>query len=119
MTRNDLQAVSDALAADARLWRDFLDLCDCGGRLAGSDSERAALTFARERLAAIDGGATRIETARYAGWRLERARLTLAHEAAPLACKALLGSQSTPPGGVSGEVIDLGRGALAGFEARA
>jgi len=119
MTREAFQAVGEALAADARLWRDFLELCDCGGRLAGSDSERAALTFAEQRLAAIDRRATRVETARYAGWRLKEARLAFPDDATPLACKALLGSQSTPPGGVSAEVIDLARGSLADFEARA
>ena len=63
--------------------------------------------------------ATRIATAPYAGWRLHEARLTLAEGSIPLACNPLLGSQSTPAGGTSAEVLDLGRGTLDEFAARA
>lgn len=99
------------------LWRDFLALCACGGRRAGTPSEERALAFARERLAAIGGG-VRVERVTYAGWRLAQASLTLTDEAA-LACNPLLGSQSTPAEGVSAQVCDLGRGALEDFERRA
>lgn len=119
MIEAGLQQVFDAIAADGDLWKDFLALCDCGGRLAGSDSERAALALAGRRLAAIAPRATRIETASYAGWRLHEAHLVLAEGNAPLACKPLLGSLSTPAGGTSAEVLDLGRGALEDFERRA
>jgi len=34
-----------AIAADHKMWRDFLGLCDCGGRLAGTQSERHALAL--------------------------------------------------------------------------
>src|SRR5262249_20853959 len=62
---------------------------------------------------------TRIESARYAGWRPNEARLALAESGAPLACNALLGSQSTARDGLSAEVLDLGRGTLEQFEQRA
>ena len=35
--------LAGAIAADPQLWRDFLGLCDCGGRLAGSDKRAARL----------------------------------------------------------------------------
>jgi len=107
----------EALIADAQLWTDFLRLCDCGGRQAGGASEQAALRFAHERLAAIDHSA-RLEPVAYTGWRCREATLTLENGSA-LTCNALLGSQSTPSGGISAEVIDLGRGAPEQFERRA
>jgi Zn-dependent M28 family amino/carboxypeptidase len=119
MTQEAFQRALAALAADTALWSDFVGLCDCGGRQAGSASEQAALAFIERRLAAIDPRATRIETAPYAGWRLQEAKLTLAESNVPLACNALLGSQSTPAGGTSAEVLDLGRGTLEQLEARA
>ena len=41
-----MQDVSELLAevsADRELWPDFLATCDCGGRLAGTESELRAL----------------------------------------------------------------------------
>ena len=101
------------LDADGGLWEDFNALCDCGGRLAGSASEVRALHFARERLASI-GGTASTQPVGYAGWTLERAELALADGTA-LACHALLGSQSTSPEGLVGEVCDLGRGSEPDF----
>lgn len=110
MTHNAFHQVRSALGADARLWGDFLALCDCGGRLAGSASEQAALEFAEQRLAAIDRRGTHIAPVCYAGWRLREATLTLVESNVTLACKALLGSASTPAGGNTAEVLDLARG---------
>ncbi len=45
-------ALAARLAADAGLWRDFNDICDCGGRLAGTASEQKAFALLRERLRA-------------------------------------------------------------------
>lgn len=99
------------------LWADFLALCDCGGRRAGTASEEQSLELARQRLAAIGPG-VRVEKVAYAGWRLEDASLTRP-DGATLVCNPLLGSQSTPIGGVRAEVCDLGRGAPEDFERRA
>jgi hypothetical protein len=95
------------------LWSDFLALCDCGGRRAGTPSEERALEIAKKRLAAIAPG-VRVEEVQYAGWRLNEASLDL--RGAALACNPLLGSQSTPAQGVSAPVCDLGRGAPEDFE---
>ena len=108
MTDNLLSAAWAALAADRELPRDFAALCDFGGRRAGTAGEAAALTFTRERLAAINPSAT-LEPVTYAGWHCSAAALTLAG-GAKLACNPLLGSASTPPQGIDAEVIDLGRG---------
>ena len=117
MNSDKLPAILAALAADTQLWNDFLALCDCGGRRAGSASEQAALQLAHARLAAIDRSA-RIEPVSYAGWRCFEATLTLA-DGSKLACNPLLGSASTAPQGISTEVIDLGRGTPEEFERNA
>ena len=100
-----------------KLWADFLALCDSGGRRAGTESEVRSLELAKQRLAAIGPG-VRAENVAYAGWRLTEASLTRPDGAA-LACNPLLGSQSTPAGGVTAEVCDLGRGTPEDFERRA
>ena len=111
-----LQSVWDALAADSRLAADFNRLCDCGGRRAGSASETAAIDLSLELLREISADA-RAESIPYAGWRNDAAALTLLPAREPLACKALLGSQPTPASGLHAEVIDLGRGTEADFDA--
>jgi len=110
---NDVR-LQAALTADSRLWRDFLALCDCGGRQAGSASERTALKLVHERLARIDDRA-RSETVSYAGWRCHEATLALECGEA-LVCNALLGSAPTPAQGIATEVVDLGRGTAEDFE---
>jgi Zn-dependent M28 family amino/carboxypeptidase len=99
------------------LWADFLALCDCGGRRAGTPSEERALELAKRRLAAI-GPDVRVEKVAYAGWRLKEASLSLS-DGSTLACNPLLGSQSTLAAGVSAPICDLGRGAPEDFERRA
>lgn len=108
--------VLDRLERDPALWSDFLALCDCGGRRAGTPSEERALALAQRLLGAL--GSVRVEKVGYAGWRLKEASLTLADGTA-LVCNPLLGSQSTEAAGVSGEVCDLGRGAQEDFDRRA
>lgn len=94
-------------------WPDFLALCDCGGRQAGSASESKALQVAFERLSGL--GAVRAVPVAYPGWRLHEASLSEGGKA--LVCNPLLGSQSTE--GIEAEVVDLGRGTREDFERRA
>jgi Iap family predicted aminopeptidase len=108
------QAIAGALATDRQLWPDFLALCDCGGRFAGTPSEAAALAFLRQagqRATACD--AVVVPTP-YAGWTVEEAGLTLLEgdRRVPLACLPLGRSAS---GSVEAEVVDLGRGTEAEF----
>ena len=109
--------ILDAISQDHALWSDFLALCDCGGRRAGTESETKALDFTQQRLASI-GRQVRAEPVTYAGWRLHRASLLL-DDGTSLSCNPLLGSQSTPADGVSAEICDLGRGTPEDFERRA
>src|SRR5690242_9904594 len=112
-----LARVHEALAADAERWSDFIALCDCGGRQAGSASEAQALAIAEKGLGRI-GPSVRVERIPYAAWRKIDAALTLADGTA-LACNPLVGSESTPPEGMTAEICDLGRGALEDFERHA
>ncbi len=120
MSNDLLSSALAALADDARLWSDFLALCDCGGRQAGSPGEQRARELTLERLASVDKSA-RLEQVSYAGWRYSEAaliRLAPADDKS-LACNPLLGAQSTPGDGVTAEVIDLGRGTLEQFDQHA
>lgn len=107
------------LERDRDLQRDFEAFCDCGGRVAGSESEDRARAFAVARLSALPGGQLRRESVRYGGWRLRSAGLVLLDGGGELPCQVLLRSVSTPPEGIEGEVLDLGRGTPEQFEAHA
>jgi hypothetical protein len=96
------------LRQDADLWRDFHALCDCGGRLAGSDSEARALAWAEGRLSGIGGMTARRDPTPYAGWVCRSSSLTDLDAGAPLDAVPLLGTASTD--GLDVEVVDLGRG---------
>ena len=117
MRDDKLREILAALETDKQLGSDFISLCACGGRRAGTASEEEALDFARTRLAGIRASVHE-ECVAYAGWRCKEAALTLVDGSA-LACNPLLGSQSTWPEGVTAEICDLGRGTHADFERRA
>jgi len=103
----------------ADLVRDLHDLCDTGGRVAGTDSELAARALLKTTLQQINAAAT-VHTFDVSG------RVTLDHsvqllEAAgpvTLHTTALLNSPATG-GPVDLEIVDLGRGTQGDFEAAA
>ena len=70
--------IAAELLADPGLWRDFNDICDCGGRLAGTDSEKRAFALLRERVrAASPANSGRSIPVPYGGWRSKKATLRL------------------------------------------
>jgi hypothetical protein len=104
--------------ADRELWADFLAICDCGGRLAGTESEARAFTLIEQRAQAATGVKGRSIPVTYGGWTARHASLRLpGGERA--ACHALLRSVATPVGGLTAEVVDLGRGTPEEFAAHA
>ena len=105
------------LAADEALWRDFNDICDCGGRLSGTESEKRAFALLRERVrAASPANSGRSIPVPYNGWQAKSATLKLPGGTfAP--CHPLVRTIATPPSGLTAEVIDLGRGTPEEFEA--
>ena len=105
------------LAADEALWRDFNDICDCGGRLSGTESEKKAFALLRERVrAASPANSGRSIPVPYNGWRARSATLKLPGGAfAP--CHPLVRTIATPASGLTAEVIDIGRGTPDEFDA--
>lgn len=105
----------DDAAADAALMTDFHAICAFGGRLSGSGQDSAAIAWALDRMRQIGGDAQSVRVP-YDGWRAGRASLVLVGADAPLACRALLRSASTPPDGLEGELLDLGAGRTEDFD---
>ena len=108
--------VLGALARDRALHDQFEALCDLGGRLAGTPSERAAMRLVAELGAEATGVPCRTVPVPYRGWRATRSSLEI-EGVGPVGCHALVRSISTPNDGVSGEVVDLGRGTPEEFAA--
>lgn len=107
------------LASDPALAADFAALCDCGGRLAGTESERRALALLKERGADATGRPATVIPVRYGGWRATASRLELLSErgvATP--CHPLVRTRATD-GALEAEVVDLGRGTPEEFAAHA
>jgi hypothetical protein len=106
------------ISTDPQLWEDFLSLCDCGGRLAGTPGEQQAFDIIRTRVSAAVGVQARSIAVPYRGWSVDAASISLpGGESLP--CHPLLRSAPTPAGGLTAEVIDLGRGTPEEFEAHA
>src|SRR5262245_65013537 len=106
------------IAADQALWQDFEAICECGGRLAGTESERRAFAHVTVQAQAATGVAGHAIPIPYGGWSARAATVTLAC-GAKAACQPLVRSVATPPGGLEAEVVDLGRGTAEEFEAPA
>lgn len=100
------------LERDDERWRDFAHLCGLGGRIAGGAGDRAAADHAADALARIGARVTRVEIP-FDAWHATRA--TLRAGGADWACRAFLRSAATPPGGLTAEVVNVGRGTEADF----
>ncbi|HET7886787.1 MAG TPA: M28 family peptidase [Bradyrhizobium sp.] len=108
--------VPGRIAADHLFPEEFAAICDFGGRLAGTESERRAMEYVAQRGALASGvPCTKIPVS-YGGWRAQRAELHLADGTAAL-CHPLVRSMPTPAEGLTAEVIDVGRGTPEEFEA--
>jgi aminopeptidase YwaD len=112
------KTIVDRLDADDALWSDFNAICDCGGRLSGTESERLALALVKARGTNATGVAPRSIPVPYGGWSAVKTELRLP-DGSVVPCHPLVRTVATPPGGVSAEVIDLGRGTPGEFEAHA
>jgi len=110
--------IAAQIMADRELWADFNAICDCGGRLAGTESEDRAFAFLEGRA----GAATQLSgssiTVPYGGWSAKNASLRLPG-GQWVGCHALLRSVATPQAGLTAEVVDLGRGTLQEIAAHA
>jgi hypothetical protein len=105
----------DQEGALARAFADLNRICDCGGRLSGSESEKLATALLRRLGEEATGVAARVEPVSYPGWRCLKAELTT--DGGRHACHPLVRSVATSDEGVEAEVLDLGRGTPEEFEA--
>ncbi len=107
------------LLADPALPGEFAQLCDCGGRRAGTPSEQAALSLLRRLGTSATGRDPVVLPTPYAGWDASEASLHLveAIRNVALPCLPLLRSVSTPDGGLEAEVLPVGRGTEEEFAA--
>ena len=110
--------IAAQVIADRELWADFNAICDCGGRLAGTESEDRAFAFLKPRAEAATQVSARSITVPYGGWSAKNASLRLP-SGQWVSCHALLRSVATPRAGLTAEVVDLGRGTLDEFSAHA
>jgi aminopeptidase YwaD len=108
--------VPGRLAADRTMLEEFSAICNFGGRLAGTESERQAMEYVAARGHLASGVPCRTLPVSYGGWRALKAELRLS-DGTPAPCHPLVRSMPTPAKGLSAEVIDLGRGTPEEFEA--
>src|SRR5882757_68337 len=108
--------IAGALINDAALWDDFNAICDCGGRVAGTPSERQALDLTAKRGAAASEQAADISITAYSGWYCRSASVELLQgdRRTLLTSQPLLLSKA---GCVDAEVLPVGRGTEAEFAA--
>lgn len=99
-----------------RLWTEFEQICDCGGRLSGTESELAATALLKSLGSDATGVSPRIEPVPYSDWRATRSEL-VGPDGFSHSCHPLVRTAPTPVGGLEAEVIDLGRGTPEQFEA--
>jgi hypothetical protein len=104
------------IGADRALPAEFEAICNTGGRLAGTESERRAIALVKQLGAAATGKPVRSIPVRYCGWTARRAEL-LVEGVGSAPCHPLVRSIATDPQGVTAEVIDLGRGTPEEFAA--
>jgi aminopeptidase YwaD len=105
------------IASDPALHEEFDAICDTGGRLSGTESERRAMRLVAELGAAASGLSGVSIPVQYGGWSAQSARLEIEGRALP--CHPLVRSVGTPPEGLIAEVVDLGRGTPDEFAAHA
>lgn len=115
-----LRDILDALDDTAPLMAEFEAICDTGGRFSGSVSEKQAVRHLKQRIENLFGRPPDVIPTAYDGWSRQSHTLTrLTPSPLELECLSLVWSPSTPPGGIEAEIVDMGRGELPAFEARA
>ena len=114
MTERD--AIIGAIGRSDRIVDDFAALTGCGGRLVGTESEKAASRLLEARLASVPDAIVSAHEFGYRRWTnfgYDLARLS-PEPPEDLRCHPLVGSDGTD--GIEGEAVDLGRGAEEDFE---
>ncbi len=104
--------IASGLRGSRRRLEYFEDICGCGGRFAGSESEKAAVAYLKNCIEVDFGRPAEVFTCAFDGWARRAQSLALLgpRGGADLDCHALVWSPATPAKGLEAEVLDLGRG---------
>lgn len=103
------QSAAAAITTSQAIVEDFHELCDFGGRFAGTESEARARQYLASRLSQVSGAQVREAPVPYRGWDRGPGSVTIV--GGPRFLATPLGrSPSTGPEGLRAPVLDLGRG---------
>lgn len=108
LQRDVIERVLGRIWASPRIVEDFHAICATGGRFSGTESERRAVEVLAARLAEAAGVAVQRESIPYRGWT--RGPAWVRGGEAEWPAQALGRSPSTPAGGLTAPLLDLGRG---------
>ncbi len=103
---------------NGELKENLRELCLPGGRLSGSANAHQAEQFVAEKLREYGLGNVHLEQFTMGGWQVNETAVTVLTDP-PFALEdalALCNTQSTPPGGLTAELIDVGAGSAEEFE---
>ncbi len=107
LERAMIERVLGRIWAGTRIADDFSAICATGGRFSGTESERRAVEWLAVRLAEASGQAVQRETIPYRGWTRGLSCVRAGGREWP--ATALGRSPSTPEGGLTAKLLDLGR----------
>ncbi len=114
-TQSVLKRAGDA----AKVMADLDAICETGGRFAGTQSEVLAREYLAKRLDEITGSPPKRMTIEDTGWVRGDASIERLSDGKIFSCASLVRSPETPEGGLISDLIDIGRGTEADFDAHA
>jgi Iap family predicted aminopeptidase len=122
MIENPLLAEDRQILGDIYTSSEMMDnlaiLCDeFGSRFGGTEGEKLAVEFMRQKLEAYGLKQVHLEPIAYLGWIRGDAQLEITHPIRrPISCISL---PHSPPADITGSIIDMGDGAPEAFDRRA
>ena len=90
ISKSELRAFLSKIEADDQILADFDQVCDFGGRLAGSQGERDAALWLATALGRLDGANLQVLKGLYPVWEKIQVSLTEAQSGEALACTPLI-----------------------------
>jgi len=114
-TQRVLENAGDA----AKVMADLNAICETGGRFAGTESEVLAREYLAKRLEDITESAPQRLAIEDTGWARGDSSIERISDGKVFPCVSLVRSPETPEGGLVADLIDIGRGTEADFEANA
>lgn len=116
---NAIRSVLERAGDAAKVMADLDTICETGGRFAGTESEVLAREYLAIRLEEITGFAPERMAIEDTGWTRSDASIERVSDGKIFPCVSLVRSPETPEGGLITDLIDIGRGTEADFDAHA